>query len=880
MKKLRQKLWILILLGMVSGGFAMPNQEDLFKDLSIDVPKHTKAQYIYGDNIAGYVEGYTHSYRKGQGYLMVKSAVFSDFASSVNQKGSFLSPTVHHINNRKKDALMAHIRPDGVIHDYPNGVSEKMSLLSHEYGVVLKVQSENPEYLSLFPMLNLRSKTTEVKERDGVVVFSPQRKPKKMTYPIFVAMVTAEPSDFVLGNSEKIPELKKPLKISHLVVAPVFDSKEKTRVLTLYIAFGFNADEAYQKALRFKKQHIEKIYAQKVYGFLTRSFLWTSDMEYNRASMWAKLGSYFLVEEEFGKGIWAGLPWFKNNWGRDTFISLPGTLLVSGQFEEAKAVITNFSTYQNRGTQTLSVIYQNKEQKKSIKNYIKSHFGKRLSYKKGSISHTLDISYMEHLDLLETKVSEFRKAFPDAKIETRLTFDKTFGRVPNLVTARNSVMYNTTDGTPWFIREVLEYLRYTGDKEFVKQIYPTVRLAIEGAISNYVDDKGYLTHADADTWMDARINGKEPWSARGNRANDIQALWFTALRAGSLMASQSGDTQKAKEWMDLSEKLRKNIKKDFWSESKQLFADRLRTDGSLDLKVRPNQLMMISVPMDQALLDPVMEAKIVKNAISTLLTPYGILSLDPDHPYFHPYHEKWEWYNKDSAYHNGTIWGWNFGPTTTAMTKYGLTDLAYTVTTNLGAQILYMGCRGNMSELVEAARTPGGKIHLSGTFAQAWSVAEYARNVYQDYAGFRPDLLENRITLIPSVPSGWRNFEGSFAFGKMGRFSVKYQRSKTEESYELSFSGWDQTLTIDFMPWTGKRLQSKVILSPNETAKLTVKGGKIYLNGNEISSEVALKSYADIIGHPGLREVDLDKNYPVLKEKDYLKKIILSGEYK
>lgn len=30
------------------------------------------------------------------------------------------------------------------------------------------------------------------------------------------------------------------------------------------------------------------------------------------------------------------------------------------------------------------------------------------------------------------------------------------------------IIYNTTDGTPWLIREVLEYLHYTGDLAFAE----------------------------------------------------------------------------------------------------------------------------------------------------------------------------------------------------------------------------------------------------------------------------------------------------------------------------------------------------------------------------------------------------------------------------
>ena len=48
--------------------------------------------------------------------------------------------------------------------------------------------------------------------------------------------------------------------------------------------------------------------------------------------------------------IWAASrDWFLEAWGRDTFISLPGILLVTGRYVIAKAVIQNFARYEKNG---------------------------------------------------------------------------------------------------------------------------------------------------------------------------------------------------------------------------------------------------------------------------------------------------------------------------------------------------------------------------------------------------------------------------------------------------------------------------------------------------------------------------------------------------
>jgi len=57
----------------------------------------------------------------------------------------------------------------------------------------------------------------------------------------------------------------------------------------------------------------------------------------------------FLVSRGDGsRTIIAGYPWFED-WGRDTFISLPGLCLVTGRFEDARAIIDGFAQFIDGG---------------------------------------------------------------------------------------------------------------------------------------------------------------------------------------------------------------------------------------------------------------------------------------------------------------------------------------------------------------------------------------------------------------------------------------------------------------------------------------------------------------------------------------------------
>ncbi|MFN8734061.1 MAG: amylo-alpha-1,6-glucosidase, partial [Hyphomonadaceae bacterium] len=71
------------------------------------------------------------------------------------------------------------------------------------------------------------------------------------------------------------------------------------------------------------------------------------DPERTKALLWMRLTADQLVMKQMGTGIYAGLPWFNDYWGRDTFISITGTLFVTGQYGVAADVFRSFAALQD-----------------------------------------------------------------------------------------------------------------------------------------------------------------------------------------------------------------------------------------------------------------------------------------------------------------------------------------------------------------------------------------------------------------------------------------------------------------------------------------------------------------------------------------------------
>lgn len=651
--------------------------EHLFGSLSITETE--PFDYVFGDNVDGYYEGKTKSLNENNKYRHHQGWLFGDFVSFVDGQ-----------ENDKLQALNASLLPYGIEHKYANKSKDILSLFSGERTICLSALVDQSAKLALAPQLNICLKNTLVEVCNNSVVYSLDSK----------ASLSGTPKFIVLSANTAV-HFQEDLSTDSIYIETQNFEKE----LNLYLSFTYTKEEAI--ALSESALHEDKLIAhkQKIYDFLTGNYLWTSDLEYNRAVMWARLASRTFVNTEFGTGIWAGLPWFKDCWGRDTFIALSGTSIINGFYSEAKQIILDFASMQ-----------------------------------------------MSEQD------------------------SRNYGRVPNRITSKTNIIYNTTDGTPWLIREVLEYLNYTGDTSFAQDVYPIVKRYIQGVEKNYLDADGLMSHRDPDTWMDAKIEGKVPWSPRGNRANDIQALWYTSLIAAIELAKLLKDDKNKAHWQQLAIKAKASFNALFWNDAGKVLADHVSESGTPNYENRPNQLMTLTIPMDQSFVAAEIGAQIVKNAVNQLLFPWGICSLAQSDVNFHPYHDNQDNYHKDAAYHNGTIWGWNAGFTVGALTLYGQQDFAYKLSKNLAKQILHMGHRGTMSENLDAYQPDQKNLVQTGTYAQAWSVSEFSRNAQQNYLGFKPELLFKRLTLAPAIPDAWQEFKANIPFGDDQSIFIKYSR--------------------------------------------------------------------------------------------------------
>lgn len=334
--------------------------------------------------------------------------------------------------------------------------------------------------------------------------------------------------------------------------------------------------------------------------------------------------------------------------------------------------------------------------------------------------------------------------YDDAK-EILLTFERYCrnGIIPNRFSdkAGDIPLYNTVDATLWFFNAVLQYLKYTGDYEFVqKNLWNTLNKIIDHHVKGtifgiHVDQDGLISHGPQLTWMDAAtFDGFV--TPRDGKAVEIQALWYNALKIMQFLSHHFYDKDKTEIYNQMAEKVKKSFLKQFWSVQDNYLFDVINNDGN-DLTLRPNQLIALS--LDFSMLDKEKSELIIDTIWKQLWGVYGLKTLPQnDSRYFGKYLGNWG--HRDKAYHNGTVWTWLLGPFVTAFLKlksykaswrdFAFKNFMYPL---VSTQLFEAGL-GTLSEIFD-----GNAPHLPrGCIAQAWSVAEILRAYIEDIAMIRP----------------------------------------------------------------------------------------------------------------------------------------------
>ncbi|MFP4654706.1 MAG: amylo-alpha-1,6-glucosidase [Methanohalobium sp.] len=317
-----------------------------------------------------------------------------------------------------------------------------------------------------------------------------------------------------------------------------------------------------------------------------------------------------------------------------------------------------------------------------------------------------------------------------------------YGLIPNRFadTDENSPDYNTVDASLWFIHAVGKYLEYTGDLETVRNLWGTIaeiiHYYIHGTSFNIRMDKdGLIKHDGQLTWMDAKVGDIEVTPRKGKTC-EINALWYNALKTASSIAEKLGIQHK--EYDNTAEMAKNNFIDAFWNEKDGCLFDCINIDDygavNKDPSIRSNQIFAVSLPYTMLPSDK--EMMIVEKVEQDLLTPLGLRTLSPNNEKYISRYQG-DPYERDFAYHNGTVWPWLIGPFISAYLKVNNNSAesrkhAHSLLLGFEEHLKESGI-GTISEVFDGdyPHNPGGCI------SQAWSVAEILRAYIENFERFK-----------------------------------------------------------------------------------------------------------------------------------------------
>jgi predicted glycogen debranching enzyme len=305
------------------------------------------------------------------------------------------------------------------------------------------------------------------------------------------------------------------------------------------------------------------------------------------------------------------------------------------------------------------------------------------------------------------------------------------GMLPNRFPDRGEqAEYNSVDASLWFIVAVHELLRACNGNGGILSAKDKRLLqnAVEAILEGYSKGTRFGIRMDSDgllaagergvqlTWMDAKV-GEWVITPRAGKPVEIQALWLNALKIAS---------QFSPGWEKHFERGLESFREKFWNPERGCLFDVIDANhrpGERDAAFRPNQIFAIGgLPFQ--LIDGERAQSIVSLIEQKLLTPLGLRSLAPGEPDYKPHYQGGVW-ERDSAYHQGTVWPWLIGPFVEAWVRMRGNSGRQEARTKLSPLLSHLdeAGLGHVSEIADAD-TP----HVPrGCPFQAWSVGELLR---------------------------------------------------------------------------------------------------------------------------------------------------------
>ncbi|KQL53021.1 hypothetical protein AN964_05510 [Heyndrickxia shackletonii] len=340
--------------------------------------------------------------------------------------------------------------------------------------------------------------------------------------------------------------------------------------------------------------------------------------------------------------------------------------------------------------------------------------------------------------------------------------------------------YGTIDATPLFLILAAEYLLWTGDIEFIKDLLPTVERAFEW-IENYGDRDGdsfveYYQEASKGLanqgWKDSGDSNvhKDGTLATGPIAlSEVQAYTYRAYEQWSHIFALLENDILSRDFAEKAKNLQTNFMKEFWMEDDHAVA--LALDGE------KKKVASISSNAGQVLWGGILPKEYADKLINRLLEDdmfngFGIRTLSSKEIGYNPL-----------SYHNGSIWAHDNSLILSGMQKYGRKDAVRTLTGGLLKTASYFPFM-RLPELFTGfgeSETKKPIPYPVSCSPQAWAAGTPILAL-QAILGLVPNANKGIISINPVLPVGIAELKIENIRIAGGTISILLQRTEQDQT--------------------------------------------------------------------------------------------------
>jgi hypothetical protein len=286
--------------------------------------------------------------------------------------------------------------------------------------------------------------------------------------------------------------------------------------------------------------------------------------------------------------------------------------------------------------------------------------------------------------------------------------ERACGRVPHEVTTNGRVFHpGNIQETPQLAIAVWDHLRWSGDLEFARRLFPLLR-------------EGVTAYVPAMGGPDPRYpvgDGMVERFGMGSRKLDVVCYQVAGLQALARLAAAIGEPDAAA-YDERAEALRRDFERDWWLEDEGLYADSMHSDGSLQL----DRHWTVVLPLQLGLAAPERAERVMARIEAEFVNQWGLVH---------------------TVGVDERVWTLPTGLLALAAFQHGRPERGLELLRNI-ALTARQGALGCFKELI-----PEGLC-----FVQLWSAGLYLQGVIEGLLGLQPDAAGHSLTVAPCLPEG------------------------------------------------------------------------------------------------------------------------------